>query len=143
MGKESRSAILPLHLKLFFRWWYSRSHSGRKVPLTCIQLHEPCVLKLNSLASDHSVSVAVVEAGKHIILNSTLVPSQYSIYIISLTWLSNIVWTVLVNDFMGNPEIDWQFKSVPQVRATNAPVDMPRGKLLGGTALVNGMYYVR
>ncbi|CAL1709878.1 unnamed protein product [Somion occarium] len=77
-----------------------------------------------SLASDHSVSVAVVEAGKHIILNSTLVP-------------------ILVNDFMGNPEIDWQFKSVPQVRATNAPVDMPRGKLLGGTALVNGMYYVR
>ena len=44
--------------------------------------------------------------------------------------------------FIGTP-IDWGFASVPQTHAAGQRIALPRGKALGGTSAVNGMYFVR
>ena len=38
---------------------------------------------------------------------------------------------------------DWQYQTVPQPGANNRAIAWPRGKVLGGSSAVNGMYQVR
>lgn len=40
-------------------------------------------------------------------------------------------------------DADWQYKTVEQTHAGNRVMDWPRGKVLGGSTAVNGMYLVR
>ena len=44
--------------------------------------------------------------------------------------------------FIGT-HVDWNFTSVPQVNAGNRQLASPRGKLLGGTGIVNGIFFVK
>ena len=44
--------------------------------------------------------------------------------------------------FIGT-DIDWGFTTVPQTHAAGQSLALPRGKALGGTSTVNGMYFVR
>lgn len=44
---------------------------------------------------------------------------------------------------MVNPAINWMFKSEPEAGTYNREIDMPRGKVLGGSSSINGMIYVR
>ncbi|CAE6466057.1 unnamed protein product, partial [Rhizoctonia solani] len=43
----------------------------------------------------------------------------------------------------GNPTYDWMFQSVPQVYANNQPINLPRGKVLGGSSAINAMIFNR
>lgn len=43
----------------------------------------------------------------------------------------------------GNPKYDWMFKSVPQVYANNQAINLPRGKVLGGSSAINVMAFDR
>ena len=38
---------------------------------------------------------------------------------------------------------DWSYKTTPQSGANNRAISWPRGKILGGSSAVNGMYMVR
>ncbi|MGB2437029.1 MAG: GMC family oxidoreductase N-terminal domain-containing protein, partial [Candidatus Puniceispirillales bacterium] len=44
---------------------------------------------------------------------------------------------------MVNPAINWMFKSEPEKGTFDRSIDMPRGKVLGGSSSINGMIYVR
>ena len=44
---------------------------------------------------------------------------------------------------MVNPKINWMFKTEPETGTHNRAIDMPRGKVLGGSSSINGMIYVR
>ncbi|EUC63663.1 glucose dehydrogenase, partial [Rhizoctonia solani AG-3 Rhs1AP] len=43
----------------------------------------------------------------------------------------------------GNAKYDWLFKSVPQVNASNRVLNLPRGKILGGSSGINIMNFDR
>jgi choline dehydrogenase len=42
-----------------------------------------------------------------------------------------------------NPALNWRFQSVPQPQLNGRRISLPRGRGLGGSALINGMVYFR
>ena len=44
---------------------------------------------------------------------------------------------------MNNPEMNWMFKNEPVEGVKNRQIDMPRGKVLGGSSSINAMLYIR
>ena len=44
---------------------------------------------------------------------------------------------------MTNPALNWMFSTRPQDHLNGRAVNMPRGKVFGGTSSINGMLYVR
>ena len=82
-----------------------------------------CVLA-NRLSADPTVTVALLEAGGRDTNPWIHVPAGY---------YRNIV----------NPAITWQFGSGPEPELGGRIVNMPRGRVLGGTSAINGLLYVR
>ncbi|KAN0059925.1 hypothetical protein ACQY0O_007898 [Thecaphora frezii] len=84
------------------------------------------------LSEDPDITVAVIEAG----------PSGYD-YDEQLLVPSNAYFKSAVGT-----ELDWQYETVPQQKlvATNGTcgrqASWPRGKVLGGSSAINGLYYV-
>jgi hypothetical protein len=73
----------------------------------------------NRLSEDYNVSVAVIEAGGIELYNP------------------NITDTSKYGNAFGTA-IDWQYQSVPQTYAGDAPQVLRAGKALGGTSNING-----
>ena len=46
-------------------------------------------------------------------------------------------------NLMTNPSLNWMLKTSKQEQLGNRVINMPRGKVLGGTSSINGMLYVR
>lgn len=44
---------------------------------------------------------------------------------------------------MGNPSLDWCFKTQPEPGLNGRALNYPRGKVLGGCSSINGMIYMR
>ncbi|MGB1473436.1 MAG: GMC family oxidoreductase N-terminal domain-containing protein, partial [Candidatus Puniceispirillaceae bacterium] len=44
---------------------------------------------------------------------------------------------------MNNPDMNWMFKNEPVEGVKNRQIDMPRGKVLGGSSSINAMLYIR
>jgi len=44
---------------------------------------------------------------------------------------------------VGNPKYDWVYKSEPEPYLDGRRMNLPRGRLLGGSSSINGMVYVR
>ena len=44
---------------------------------------------------------------------------------------------------LGNPKVDWCYKTEPEEGTANREIDWPRGKVLGGSSSINGLLYVR
>jgi len=82
-----------------------------------------CVLA-NRLSADPSVRVLLLEAGGK----------------------DNYLWIhvpVGLPKILGNPRTDWRFRSEPEPHLNNRIIEMPRGRVLGGSSSINGMVYVR
>ncbi|THU95508.1 GMC oxidoreductase [Dendrothele bispora CBS 962.96] len=79
------------------------------------------------LSEDSNTTVLVIEAGDSgdAVKDSINIPS--STYYNSLTKSS----------------YDWQYVTAPQTHLSNRGVSWPRGKVLGGSSAINGMYSVR
>ena len=45
-------------------------------------------------------------------------------------------------DLWGSPD-DWAYRTVPQAGCAGRVLDIPRGKVLGGSSSLNGMIYIR
>ncbi|TDL16815.1 alcohol oxidase [Rickenella mellea] len=69
--------------------------------------------------------------------------SSVSVLVLEAGFTTDDVVPALFSTFIGNPTIDWEFVTVPQPHVSNNVISLPRGKALGGTAAVNGMYFVR
>ena len=82
-----------------------------------------CVLA-NRLSADPSNSVLLLEAGGR----------------------DNYIWTKIPVGYLyciGNPKVDWGFKTEPEAGLNDRSIDYPRGKVLGGCSSINGMIYMR
>ena len=81
------------------------------------------------LSENENVTVAVIEAGPAGTskdLASRIDPPAGNLY-----------------NHMLETNMNWKFKTVPQANLGGAVKDFPRGKVLGGSSAVNGLYYVR
>ncbi|KAI9645184.1 hypothetical protein NHQ30_005918 [Ciborinia camelliae] len=54
---------------------------------------------------------------------------------------TNVLSPGLFTGIYGNPEYDWNYKTVPQVHANNRVIAHPRGKQLGGSSAINFLYW--
>ena len=82
-----------------------------------------CVLA-NRLSADPRNSVALLEAGGH----------------------GNHLWVHIPVGYlycMGNPKMDWRFKTEAEPGLNGRALNYPRGRLLGGCSAINGMIYMR
>ena len=44
---------------------------------------------------------------------------------------------------MGNPKMDWAYKTEPDLGLNGRSINWPRGRVLGGSSSINGLLYVR
>jgi choline dehydrogenase len=44
---------------------------------------------------------------------------------------------------LHNPRVNWNYTAQPEPATGNRPIHWPRGKVLGGSSSINGMFYVR
>jgi choline dehydrogenase len=82
-----------------------------------------CVLA-NRLSADPRNSVALLEAGGH----------------------GNHLWVHIPVGYlycMGNPKMDWRYKTEAEPGLNGRALNYPRGRLLGGCSAINGMIYMR
>ncbi|MEC8773615.1 MAG: GMC family oxidoreductase N-terminal domain-containing protein [Pseudomonadota bacterium] len=82
-----------------------------------------CVLA-NRLSADPNLSVLLLEAGGK----------------------DDYIWTKIPVGYLyciGNPKVDWGFKTEPEPGLNGRAIDYPRGKVLGGCSSINGMIYMR
>ncbi len=79
------------------------------------------------LTEDQNKTVLVIEAG------DTGYAVQQQISIPGNAYYSTLLYT----------DYDWQYKTVPQKNLQNRVLDWPRGRVLGGSTAVNGLYLVR
>ena len=82
-----------------------------------------CVLAAR-LSEDPNISVILIEAGGHDARLSVQVPGGFI-------------------KTMVNPKINWMYQTEPEAELQGRRMNMPRGRLLGGTSSINGMLYVR
>jgi choline dehydrogenase len=82
-----------------------------------------CVLA-NRLSSDPKNSVALLEAGDHSRDPRLKVPAAL-IYV------------------LGNPKFDWCFQTEPDPSRNGRTEGWPRGRVVGGTSVINGLLYLR
>ncbi len=82
-----------------------------------------CVLA-NRLSADPRNTVALLEAGGH----------------------GNHFWVHVPVGYlycMGNPKMDWRYKTEAEPGLNGRALNYPRGRLLGGCSAINGMIYMR
>ena len=82
-----------------------------------------CVLA-NRLSADPANRVCLIEAG----------PRDRHPFIHIPVGLIGLV---------GHSVLDWRFRSTPQAAAGGRTIEIPRGRVLGGSSAINGMVYMR
>ncbi|KAK1227259.1 hypothetical protein PQX77_009745 [Marasmius sp. AFHP31] len=77
-----------------------------------------------TLSQDSRAVVGVIEAGERLYDDNVLIPG-------------------FAGTILNNPKYDWQFFSVPQDHVDNRQIQLARGKILGGTSVLNYLGYTR
>ncbi len=92
-----------------------------------------CVLA-NRLSEDPRRSVVLIEAGGDDRPSRDLVNFYTKLNIHVPAGFANI---------FRDPRVGWGYATVPQRNAGGRQIDLPRGKVLGGTSSINGLVYMR
>jgi len=82
-----------------------------------------CVLA-NRLSEDPDVTVLLIEAGGRSAHPLARMP-------------------IAIPFFFAKPGINWNYESEPEAGADDRRIGLPRGKVLGGCSMINGMTYAR
>jgi len=72
---------------------------------------------------------------------------QYKVLLLEAgTEGSDFLWSRIpagVSKLIGNPAVNWCFSSEPDEGSGGRRIEVPRGKMLGGTSSINGMVFMR
>lgn len=91
-----------------------------------------CVLAYR-LSEDPNVRVGILEYGKAGNHKKTIVKMPLGMVTFMMPNLA----------FMGGPKMTYLFKGEPNQGLGGAALDLPRGKAVGGSSMINGMIYIR
>ncbi len=91
-----------------------------------------CVLAYR-LSEDPNVRVGILEYGKAGNHTKTIVKMPLGMVTFMMPNLA----------FMGGPKMTYLFKGEPNQGLGGAALDLPRGKAVGGSSMINGMIYIR
>jgi choline dehydrogenase len=89
-----------------------------------------CVLA-NRLSENPAHSVCLIEAGGD---------ARHALHPITRTWVDMPVGFMKA---LQRPELTWGYMSEPEPQLHGRRVPIPRGKLLGGSSSINGMFHIR
>ena len=101
------------------------------------------------MASDSAYDYIVVGAGSAgAVVASRLTESgAYRVLLLEAgTEGSNFFWSrvpVGVAKMIDNPAVNWCYSSEPDEGSGGRRIEVPRGKMLGGSSSINGMVYIR
>jgi choline dehydrogenase len=59
---------------------------------------------------------------------------------------SNHFWSIVpvgTSKMIDDPAVNWCYKSEPDEGSGGRRIDVPRGKMMGGSSSINGMVYIR
>ncbi len=89
-----------------------------------------CVLA-NRLSENPAHSVCLIEAGAD---------ARHPLSPLTRTWVDMPVGFMKA---LQRPELTWGYMSEPEAQLNGRCVPLPRGKLLGGSSSINGMFHIR
>ena len=89
-----------------------------------------CVLA-NRLSENPAHSVCLIEAGGD---------ARHPLHPITRAWVDMPVGFMKA---LQRPELTWGYMSEPEPQLNGRRVPLPRGKLLGGSSSINGMFHIR
>ena len=97
--------------------------------------------------SNNEYDFIIVGAGSagSVLANRLSASGKFSVLLLE-AGRPNHPWTRVPVGFarlIDNPKANWLYKSEPEEGSANRPIDVPRGKLLGGSSAINGMVFVR
>ncbi len=101
------------------------------------------------MASDSAYDYIVVGAGSAgaVVASRLSESGAYRVLLLEAgTEGSNYFWSrvpVGVSKMIDDPAVNWCYSSEPDEGSGGRRIDVPRGKMLGGSSSINGMVYIR
>ena len=80
-----------------------------------------------------------------VLANRLTANGRFSVTLIEAGRNSHVLSSIPISfaKFMNNPNVNWLYSSEPDEGTGFRRVDIPRGKILGGSSSINGMVFVR
>jgi choline dehydrogenase len=114
----------------------------------CRKIKKPANRRKPSM-SNQTYDYLVVGAGSAgaVLANRLTASGQYSVLLLEAgTEGSSFFWSrvpVGVAKMIDNPAVNWCYSSEPDEGSGGRRIEVPRGKMLGGSSSINGMVYIR
>src|SRR5260370_15919802 len=109
----------------------------------------PMVKNTDAMASDSAYDYIVVGAGSAgaVVASRMMESGAYRVLLLEAgTQGSGFFWSrvpVGVAKMIDDPAVNWCYASEPDEGSAGRRIDVPRGKMLGGSSSINGMVYIR
>ena len=83
--------------------------------------------------------------GGSVLANRLTANGRFSVTLIEAGRNSHVLSSIPISfaKFINNPNVNWLYSSEPDEGTGFRRVDIPRGKILGGSSSINGMVFVR
>ena len=80
-----------------------------------------------------------------VLANRLTASGRFSVTLIEAGRNSHVLSTIPISfaKFIDNPNVNWLYSSEPDEGTGFRSIEIPRGKILGGSSSINGMVFVR